>query len=24
MDVFDPFTTDHYGADTICVPDHDN
>jgi hypothetical protein len=23
-DVFDPFTTDHYGVDTMCAADHDN
>jgi len=22
MDVFDPFTTDHYGIDTMCAPAH--
>jgi hypothetical protein len=23
-EVFDPFTTDHYGVDTMSAPDHDN
>jgi hypothetical protein len=22
--VFHPFTTDHYGVDTMCAPDHCN